>query len=186
MDDCIAVYDEAFSSEDCKKLISMINELENHNLLFDNATKKHQIDHKEVNLHHYYDLAAWSCVGEKFFKLLNPFIEDYINTYSILDDSRFLFYDVKAKKIRPGGGFHKWHYESSTVISSTRTMVVQLYLNTINEGGETEFLYVNKRIPAVEGRLVIFPTGYAHTHRGNPPIGQEKYILTSWGVVQNR
>ena len=65
-------------------------------------------------------------------------------------------------------------------------MVVQLYLNTINEGGETEFLYVNKRIPAVEGRLVIFPTGYAHTHRGNPPIGQEKYILTSWGVIQNR
>ena len=184
MDDCIAVYDEAFSSEDCKKLISMINELENHNLLFDNVTKKHQIDHKEVNLHHHYDLAAWSCVGEKFFKLLNPFIEDYINTYSILDDSRFLFYDVKAKKIRPGGGFHKWHYENSAVEEPHRCLVVQLYLNTIDEGGETEFIYYNKRVNSLQGRLIIFPAYYTHTHRGNAPINQTKYIISSWGKLQ--
>ena len=40
-----------------------------------------------------------------------------------------------------------------------------------------------KRVPAVEGRLIIFPAGFTHTHRGNPPLGQEKIILTTWGTV---
>ena len=63
--------------------------------------------------------------------------------------------------------------------------MVQLYLNTIKEGGETEFLYLNKRVKAKVGRMIIFPAGYTHTHRGNPPIGEEKYIATTWGMVQS-
>ena len=59
-----------------------------------------------------------------------------------------------------------------------------MYLNTIDEGGETEFLYINKRVKAKEGRVVIFPAGYTHTHRGNPAIGQDKYLVTSWGLLQ--
>ena len=43
---------------------------------------------------------------------------------------------------------------------------------------------MSRRVNAVAGRLIIFPAGYTHTHRGNPPIGQDKYIATSWGVVQ--
>ena len=53
-----------------------------------------------------------------------------------------------------------------------------------DEGGETEFLYANQRVNAVQGRVIVFPAGYVHTHRGNPPIGQTKYIATTWGVMQ--
>ena len=55
-----------------------------------------------------------------------------------------------------------------------------IYLNTIEEGGETEFLYLKKREKPVEGKLLIFPAGFTHTHRGNPPLKGDKYILTSW------
>ena len=44
---------------------------------------------------------------------------------------------------------------------------------------------MNKRVKAKTGRLIIFPAGYTHTHRGNPPIGGDKYILTNWGLVQS-
>ena len=37
----------------------------------------------------------------------------------------------------------------------------------------------------VAGDVLIFPCGYTHTHRGNPPIGGTKYLVTSWGLVQN-
>ena len=37
-------------------------------------------------------------------------------------------FDVKAKKIPIGGGFHRWHYENSSFQSSARKLVVQLYL----------------------------------------------------------
>jgi hypothetical protein len=91
---------------------------------------------------------------------------------------------VKAKRIPIGGGFHKWHYENAALMTANRRFVVQAYLNTINEGGETEFLYQNKRIKAVQGTIIIFPAAYTHVHRGNPPIGQDKYILTTWGLLQ--
>ena len=55
-----------------------------------------------------------------------------------------------------------------------------LYLNDIDEGGETEFLYQHKRVPPKAGTIVIWPTGFSHTHRGNPPLSNTKYIVTGW------
>ena len=59
-------------------------------------------------------------------------------------------------------------------------MVVIIYLNDGYGGGETEFLYQSLRIEPKMGKVIIFPAGWTHTHRGNPPIGGNKYILTSW------
>jgi len=55
-----------------------------------------------------------------------------------------------------------------------------LYLNDVEEGGETEFLYVKRRVSAKKGRFVLWPAGFTHTHRGNPPLSGEKYIMTGW------
>ena len=63
--------------------------------------------------------------------------------------------------------------------------MIQVYLNDDFDGGETEFLYQQRREQAVEGDVLIFPASYTHTHRGNPPIGNSKYIATSWGILQN-
>jgi len=55
-----------------------------------------------------------------------------------------------------------------------------LYLNNIEQGGETEFLYQIKRIKPEADKLLIWPAGYTHVHRGNPPLSNDKYILTGW------
>ena len=55
-----------------------------------------------------------------------------------------------------------------------------VYLNDIEDGGETEFLYQSRRIKPVTGRAVLWPAGYTHTHRGNPPLKDAKYIITGW------
>jgi hypothetical protein len=55
-----------------------------------------------------------------------------------------------------------------------------VYLNDVLDGGETEFLYQSRRVKPREGRVVIFPVQWTHTHRGNPPLSGEKYIATSW------
>ena len=67
---------------------------------------------------------------------------------------------------------------------SRRQFVVQVYLNDDFDGGETEFLYQQRREQAVAGDVLIFPKTFTHTHRGNPPLGGTKYIATSWGVIQ--
>jgi hypothetical protein len=55
-----------------------------------------------------------------------------------------------------------------------------LYLNDVEEGGETEFLYFSKRVKPKQGTLLLFPASFTHTHRGNPPLSGTKYIMNTW------
>ena len=55
-----------------------------------------------------------------------------------------------------------------------------IYLNDVEEGGETEFLYQKIRIKPKSNMGLIWPGGFTHTHRGNPPLSGTKYILTGW------
>ena len=87
---------------------------------------------------------------------------------------------AKIQKTMPSQGYHVWHCENSAIENSGRVLAWILYLNDVDEGGETEFLYLSKRIAPKQGRLVIFPAGWTHTHRGNPPLSGCKYIVTSW------
>ena len=148
--------------------------------------KLHERDHETINFSNDddFDLSSSDKLVRSFLPSIKPYVDQYLSDYSLLGESNFLLYDVKAKRIPIAGGFHKWHYENASHESATRRFVVQAYLNTIKEGGETEFLYQNKRIKAVQGTLLIWPAGYTHVHRCNPPIGQDKYILTSWGMLQ--
>ena len=59
-------------------------------------------------------------------------------------------------------------------------MAISLYLNTVDEGGETEFLYQRMRVKPEQGTLVIHPGGFTHTHRGNPPLKGVKYFMNTW------
>jgi hypothetical protein len=87
---------------------------------------------------------------------------------------------IKIQKTIPMGGYHVWHSENSTLETKGRAVAWMLYLNDVVEGGETEFLYQSKRVKPKTGRLVIWPAGWTHTHRGNPPLEGEKYIITGW------
>lgn len=86
----------------------------------------------------------------------------------------------RIQKTRPGQGYHVWHYETSKVENGARALAWTIYLNDVDEGGETEFLYQKKRIYPKKGSVVIWPAAFTHTHRGNPPLSGDKYIMTSW------
>jgi len=87
---------------------------------------------------------------------------------------------VRVQKTEPSQGFHVWHCDSANFLTCRRMLVASLYLNTIEDGGETEFLYQRIRVSPIEGKLVLFPAGWTHPHRGNPPLKETKYILTTW------
>ena len=125
-------------------------------------------------------------------KVHGPFLQDffkmvwedvwpiYTTKFSILKNARMEADGLKMKSIKPGGGFHDWHYESGKD-QPARKVVIQMYLNDIEEAGEKEFLYQNKRFAPKKNRLLVWPADWSHTHRGNPPIGSTtKYILTTW------
>jgi len=105
----------------------------------------------------------------------------YVEEYAIIPMSEtHSIYEMKIQKTLVGGGYHEWHYESSGREHSRRLLNYQIYLNDVKEGGETEFLYYSRREKPKAGTLLIYPCSFTHTHRGNPPLSNEKYILNGW------
>tara|TARA_R100000008_G_C3527515_1_gene137398 strand:- start:188 stop:766 length:579 start_codon:yes stop_codon:yes gene_type:complete len=182
IDDFIIRYAGALTETECKEVIKKIDYFEDNHLLTGENTRPHEINHNVINLA--YDMPHGSPISNAILSKFDPCIEHYLKTFSVLGQSKFLVYDCKLKKIPSGAGFHQWHYENSNLQVSQRHFAIQLYLNDDFEGGETEFLYQNRREPAVAGDVIIFPCGYTHVHRGNPPIGGTKYLATSWGWMQ--
>ncbi|MDA7834251.1 2OG-Fe(II) oxygenase [bacterium] len=121
-------------------------------------------------------------------RIIEPFLERFWQCWSqyqahypqLVREQPWQILSMKVQKTLPAQGYHTWHYEADTDDNSRRVAAFTLYLNTVPEGGETEFLYQQRRVEAVQSRLVIWPASFTHSHRGNPPLGATKYILTGW------
>ena len=101
------------------------------------------------------------------------------------DMNKFFYTDLKIQKTLPTEGYHVWHVEhGKSYEDAARAFVFSIYLNDVEEGGETEFLHFSKRIKPKKGRIVIWPASFPYLHRGNPPLSGEKYILTSWMMLR--
>ena len=90
------------------------------------------------------------------------------------------------------GGYHHWHSEyyphphDASNQSLHRNLLWMFYLNDVAEGGGTSFYYQNKTISPKKGTLVIAPATFTHTHRGEVPVSNDKYILTLWVMYKPR
>lgn len=106
---------------------------------------------------------------------------------------------VVTKVFRPGtvnlqkyladeGGYPRWHCElapkADRFETLHRALLWTVYLNDEFSEGETEFYYQQRKIAPSTGALLIAPTAFTHTHRGNMPKGGNKYIATSWILFQ--
>ena len=76
-------------------------------------------------------------------------------------------------------GYVNLHYEKNKE-NPKRQLVYMIYLNTIKEGGGTEFPFQNTIIKAIKGNLIIWPADFTHPHKGIISETEEKYIATGW------
>ncbi len=66
-----------------------------------------------------------------------------------------------------------------------RHLLWTIYLNDGFDDGETEFLFQQRKVSPRTGDLLLAPTAFTHTHRGNRPRGGDKFIATSWILFQS-
>ncbi|MET0756061.1 MAG: 2OG-Fe(II) oxygenase [Pseudoxanthomonas sp.] len=87
------------------------------------------------------------------------------------------------------GGYPYWHCELYPLDAAGETLhrhlLWTLYLNDGFEEGETEFLFQQRKVKPRTGSLLIAPTAFTHTHRGNRPHNGDKFIATSWILFQS-
>lgn len=113
-----------------------------------------------------------------FFQKIYP---QYVKKFDYINKlERHTIYEIKIQKTSSKEGYHSWHSETGGPHNRNRLLAFTLYLNDVEEGGETEFLYQSIRIKPKKNRLIIWPAAFTHVHRGNPPLSNEKYIITGW------
>ena len=177
--DHIGIFDNYFTDKICDKYINYfdkvaVSQRSSLNLADDKylfLLNEHY--HNELNLHY---------IGADFQK---TFWSDcyplYCEKFKIIKEfQQHRILDLKMQKTEKSQGYHKWHCDMMSSGSRNRFIAFILYLNTVEKGGETEFLNQSLRLEPLKNRLIIFPTTYTHTHRGNPPLSGSKYIMTGW------
>ena len=186
----IGVYDNYITKEECDKAIKLFEDQNNFNktfdrLFFENASN---LDKKDKQY-----FAATNNI-DVWFQELKTMIFNFDLAWSHYAKHTgafdvygvpFNFTTLKIQKTLPTEGYHIWHVEhGANFEDSARGFVFTIYLNDIEEGGETEFLHFSKRVKPKTGRIVIWPAAFPYVHRGNPPLSGEKYILTSWMMIR--
>tara|TARA_R110000868_G_scaffold160407_7_gene389975 strand:+ start:813 stop:1388 length:576 start_codon:yes stop_codon:yes gene_type:complete len=84
------------------------------------------------------------------------------------------------ERVDPGQGF-AWHYDQ-TSHSRQRVLAGLLYLQTIKEGGHTEFKEQGHTIRPETGKIALFPPYWTHMHRGVSPTSETKYVISFFWI----
>jgi hypothetical protein len=188
LDKDIGHFPNAIPSNLCDHLINLFNIYDSLGLVFDRGEHESykglaKKDRTAFILNHI-DKAVdpTSPILYEFFQIFWRHFRVYADQYPALatDSDKLQIRCARLQETHPGGGYHVWHYESDSIESRQKVVVWSVYLNTVDEGGETEFLHQHKRYNPIQGDLLFWPAGFTHTHRGNPPLSGEKFLLTGW------
>jgi len=186
----IGVYDNYITKEECNKAIELYENENKFNKTVNRiGSEKSSILSKQDQqfFANSYNLDVW-------WESLKPMMlnfdlawNHYCQNTGAKDcyGQNFFYTSLKIQKTLPTEGYHVWHIEHGKGFENEpRAFVFSIYLNDVEEGGETEFLHFSKRTKPKTGRIVIWPAGFPYLHRGNPPLSGEKYILTSWMMLR--
>jgi|LauGreDrversion4_1035100.scaffolds.fasta_scaffold51008_3 hypothetical protein len=109
-------------------------------------------------------------------------IDSYIKKFPMMNNlQNFALEGYNIQRYLPGEGFHNWHCENSGYTSTqNRILAFMVYLNDLTDGGGTDFRIQNYTEKAEACKMVIWPAGWTHIHRGQVSETQTKYIITGW------
>ena len=187
MKNFIGIYDNYIMPFECDKLITLFEKQQEFKRTFTReASEKATVTQKKDSqlFCHRENMDIWLNEVKPLVMNFDIALKHYETNTGICDlygVKEFNYTEFKIQKTLPSEGYHVWHLEhASPTDMSKRVLAFIVYLNDIEEGGETEFLHQSCRVKAKKGRIVIWPTGFPYAHRGNPPLSGAKYIFTSW------
>ena len=119
---------------------------------------------------------------------VNAGLEKYLAERPLLRDccpekSLFINPIFNLQRYAPNEGFKQWHCDWTISNEATepmyRVLAWILYCNDIDSAG-TEFYWQQHHEEATRGKLLIFPAGLSHIHKGRVSNTSTKTIATGW------
>jgi hypothetical protein len=127
-------------------------------------------------------------LAEVILRGVNAGLAQYLKERPLLRDccpeqSLFVNPIFNLQRYAPGEGFKRWHCDWTISEEATepqaRVLAWILYCNGLPDGG-TEFHWQDHHEQAERGKLLIFPAGVSHIHRGRVSQEHSKTIATGW------
>ena len=127
-------------------------------------------------------------LAEVILRGVNAALAHYLKERPLLrdcspDQELFVNPIFNLQRYAPGEGFKRWHCDWTLSDEATepqaRVLAWILYCNDLPDGG-TEFHWQGHHEEAERGKLVIFPAGLSHIHRGRVSHSHTKTIATGW------
>ena len=125
---------------------------------------------------------------------VNAGLEQYLAERPLLRDccpekSLFINPIFNLQRYAPNEGFKQWHCDWTISNEATepmyRVLAWILYCNDIDSAG-TEFYWQQHHEEATRGKLLIFPAGLSHIHKGRVSNTSTKTIATGWINAGNK
>ena len=135
-------------------------------------------------------------LSQVILKGVNAGLERYLVERPLLKEcspekSLFVNPIFNLQRYAIGEGFKSWHCDWTISDEATepanRVLAWILYCDDIESGG-TEFHWQNHHEKSERGKLIIFPAGISHIHRGRINNNYVKTIATGWinaGSLEN-
>lgn len=133
---------------------------------------------KEVRNTRVFSAAATFSNDIRWFEV-SQIIWQYGNMYGMQNDAPFSNMEyLQLLHYSTGEGFYKPHADSGP--GAQRIFSALLYLNDVEEGGETYFEKFDVKIKPKAGRLALFPSNYVYGHEARPPKSNDKFVIVTW------
>ena len=189
MDRYIKIYDDVIDADSCNMLIGKFEAAEE-----DQYEEVRQVERDkaiaftQINLVNNKD---WASVQNGMLEVFQDYIMAYINDCKIAPKQWPQTYGYEAIRIKRylNNNYDRFdpHVDVKNYETSRRLLAFFIYLNDVDEGGETEFISINKpgtyiplKIEPRRGRLLMFPPQWMYYHAGLKPVSNSKYLIHSY------
>ena len=119
-------------------------------------------------------------ISDFMTKVMTDGGKEYSKTLPTPQGQPMSFSDYSVRIYYKNQGKFLEHVDQCAGPNATRVFGIILYLNTVDEGGETDFKDYKLKVKAEAGKLIIFPCNYLFRHEGTIPLSEDKYIITSF------
>jgi hypothetical protein len=113
----------------------------------------------------------WFEVSQIVWSYANKYGMDHDAAFSNMEYLQLLHYSTDE-------GFYKPHADSGPGMQ--RIFSAVLYLNDVEDGGETYFNSFDVSVSPKAGRLTVFPANFMYKHEARTPKSNDKFALVTW------
>lgn len=113
--------------------------------------------------------------------------DTYIEEHGLRYEEGIVFEEelFSIKRYPVGCGLFDEHADIAPP-TKKREISILVYLNTVDKGGDTHFIYQNQRVAPVRGRVVVFPSSWMFFHEGMKPVTNDKILVTAFHQINRR